>query len=43
MRIEKLLEVRRNIPGNRFAGSDDSLAMIKELPDPFFQKMLSYR
>ena len=41
VRIEKLLEVRRNIR-NRFAGSDDSLVMIKELPDPFFQKMLSY-
>lgn len=41
VRIEKLLEVRRNIR-NRFAGSDDSLVMIKELPDPFFQKMMSY-
>lgn len=41
VRIEKLLEMRQAIR-NRFAGSEDSLAMIKELPDPFFQKMLDF-
>ena len=41
VRIEKLLEVRENIR-NRFAGSDDRMVMLKELPDPFFHKMLAY-
>lgn len=41
IRIEKLLEVRENIR-SRFAGSDDRMVMIKELPDPFFHTMLAY-
>ena len=41
IRIEKLLTRRQNIRKN-FAVNDDISALIKEIPDPFFQKMLTY-
>ncbi|MFH1118303.1 MAG: two-component regulator propeller domain-containing protein [Bacteroidota bacterium] len=41
VRIEKLLQQRVSIR-NRFGQKDDNPALVKEIPDPFFQKMLSY-
>ena len=41
VRIEKLLQLRLNIR-NRFGKQDDNPALVKDIPDPFFQKMLSY-
>ncbi len=41
VRIEKLLQLRLSIR-NQFGKQDDNPALVKEIPDPFFQKMLSY-
>ncbi len=41
VRIEKLLELRVSIM-SRFGKQDDNPALVKELPDPFFQKLLSF-
>jgi len=41
IRIEKLLAKRRNIRKN-FGKPDINAALIKEIPDPFFQKLLNY-
>lgn len=41
IRIEKLLTKRRNIRKN-FGSHDESPALINEIPDPFFQKLLTY-
>ena len=41
IRIEKLLAKRRNIR-KKFATPDDSATLINEIPDPFFQKLLTY-
>jgi len=41
VRIEKLLAKRQNIK-NSFANRDDTTTLIKEIPDPFFRKMLDY-
>jgi signal transduction histidine kinase/DNA-binding response OmpR family regulator/ligand-binding sensor domain-containing protein len=41
IRIEKLLSLRQNIR-KKFGSQDESVLLIKEIPDPFFQKMLSY-
>lgn len=41
VRIEKLLQLRASIK-SRFGKKDDNPALVKEIPDPFFQKMLSY-
>ncbi len=41
IRIEKLLTKRLNIRQS-FANKDDSTALINEIPDPFFQKLLTY-
>jgi signal transduction histidine kinase/AraC-like DNA-binding protein/sugar lactone lactonase YvrE len=41
IRIEKLLAKRLNIRQS-FANKDDATALINEIPDPFFQKLLTY-
>jgi signal transduction histidine kinase/CheY-like chemotaxis protein/ligand-binding sensor domain-containing protein/AraC-like DNA-binding protein len=41
VRIEKLLHLRVSIM-SRFGRKDDNPALVKEIPDPFFQKLLSY-
>ena len=41
IRIEKLLQLRTGIR-NRFGKQDDYPTLIKEIPDPFFIKMLAY-
>ncbi len=41
VRIEKLLQLRYNIK-RHFSQQDSNRALIKEIPDPFFQKMLNY-
>jgi len=41
IRIEKLLTKRLNIRQS-FANKDDATALINEIPDPFFQKLLTY-
>jgi YesN/AraC family two-component response regulator len=41
IRVEKLLAKRRNIRKS-FAKPDVNAALIKEIPDPFFQKLLNY-
>jgi signal transduction histidine kinase/ligand-binding sensor domain-containing protein/CheY-like chemotaxis protein/AraC-like DNA-binding protein len=41
VRIKKLLQFRFSIK-SQFGQKDDNPAMVKEIPDPFFQKMLSY-
>ena len=41
IRIEKLLTKRQNIKKS-FANQDDISALIKEIPDPFFQKLLTH-
>ena len=41
VRIEKLLQLRFSIKSH-FGLQDDNPALVKEIPDPFFQKMLSY-
>ena len=41
VRIEKLLQLRFSIK-RHFGQKDDNPALVKEIPDPFFQKMLSY-
>jgi signal transduction histidine kinase/CheY-like chemotaxis protein/ligand-binding sensor domain-containing protein len=41
VRIEKLLQQRINIR-SRFGQKDDNPALVKEIPDPFFQRMLSF-
>lgn len=41
VRIEKLLQSRKNIR-NHFGKKDDNPALVKEIPDPFFQKLLNY-
>jgi Signal transduction histidine kinase len=41
VRIEKLLQLRASIR-NQFGKVDDNPALVKEIPDPFFQKLLSY-
>jgi len=41
IRIEKLLQLRTGIR-NRFGKQDDNPTLIKEIPDPFFIKMLAY-
>jgi len=41
VRIEKLLQLRVSIKSH-FGKYDYNPALVKEIPDPFFQKMLSY-
>ena len=41
VRIEKLLQLRSAIKSH-FGQQDDNHALVKDIPDPFFQKMLSY-
>ncbi|NVO09921.1 MAG: response regulator [Bacteroidales bacterium] len=41
VRIEKLLQLRVGIR-NHFGKQDGNPALVKDIPDPFFQKMLSY-
>ncbi|MFA5816581.1 MAG: response regulator, partial [Bacteroidales bacterium] len=41
VRITKLLQLRAGIL-NHFGKQDDNPALVKEIPDPFFQKLLSY-
>jgi len=41
VRIEKLLKLWDGIKV-RFGHPDDNPALVKEIPDPFFQKMISY-
>jgi len=41
VRIEKLLQLRDNIK-IRFGRIDDNITLVKEIPDPFFQKLLNY-
>lgn len=41
IRIEKLLSLRQNIR-KRFGRADESTSLIREIPDPFFQKLLVY-
>jgi len=41
VRIEKLLQQRQSIR-NQFGKKGDNPALVKKIPDPFFQKMLSY-
>ena len=41
IRIEKLLMTRQNIRKS-FADKDDISLLIKEIPDPFFQKLLTH-
>jgi len=41
VRIEKLLQLRVSIKSHH-GKQDDNPALVKEIPDPFFQKLLSY-
>ena len=41
VRIEKLLQLRFFIK-NHFSKQDGNLTLVKTIPDPFFQKLLSY-
>ncbi len=41
VRIEKLLQLRSSIKIH-FGQTDNNPALVKEIPDPFFQKMLRY-
>jgi signal transduction histidine kinase/CheY-like chemotaxis protein/ligand-binding sensor domain-containing protein/AraC-like DNA-binding protein len=41
VRIEKLLELRISIK-DHFGTQDGNPALVKEIPDPFFQKLLNY-
>ncbi len=41
VRIQKLLQQRINIR-SRFGNKEDHSALVKEIPDPFFQKMLDF-
>ena len=41
IRIEKLLQQRLNIKSH-FGYPDENPALVKEIPDPFFQKLLNY-
>ena len=41
VRIEKLMQLRINIKSH-FGKQDINSALVKEIPDPFFQKLLSY-
>jgi len=41
VRIEKLLQFRQTVK-NHFGNKDGNTTLIKEIPDPFFQKMLNY-
>ncbi len=41
IRIEKLLTLRQNIR-KRFGSQDESASLISEIPDPFFQKLLTF-
>ena len=41
IRIEKLLQFRRSVK-SQFGTQESNVIRIKEIPDPFFQKMLSY-
>jgi signal transduction histidine kinase/CheY-like chemotaxis protein/ligand-binding sensor domain-containing protein/AraC-like DNA-binding protein len=41
VRIEKLLQLRLNIK-THFGKMSDNPSMLNEIPDPFFQKLLSY-
>jgi len=41
VRIDKLLRLRSNMK-RRFGQPDDNPALVKDIPDPFFQKMISY-
>jgi signal transduction histidine kinase/CheY-like chemotaxis protein/AraC-like DNA-binding protein/sugar lactone lactonase YvrE len=41
VRIEKLLQLRKNIR-EYFGKSGDNPALVNEIPDPFFQKMLAF-
>lgn len=41
VRIEKLLTKRQNIKTG-FANHNDTTTLIKEIPDPFFRKMIDY-
>jgi len=41
VRVEKLLQQRQSIKYH-FGKKEDNPALVKEIPDPFFQKMLSF-
>lgn len=41
VRIDKLLRSRSSMR-NHFGQPDDNPALVKDIPDPFFQKMISY-
>ena len=41
VRIEKLLQFRSKVKRN-FGKQENNLTQVKEIPDPFFQRMLSY-
>jgi len=41
IRIEKLLSLRQSIR-RKFGDKQETATLIKEIPDPFFQKMLNY-
>jgi len=41
VRIEKLIQFRNSIK-NRFGKQDDNPTLVKEISDPFFQKLLCY-
>jgi len=41
VRIEKLLQFRQTVKSH-FSNQDGSTTLVKEIPDPFFQKMLNY-
>jgi len=41
IRIEKLLQFRKSVK-SQFGTQESDVIRIKEIPDPFFQKMLSY-
>jgi len=41
VRIEKLIQLRASIK-NHFGKQDNNSTLVNEIPDPFFQKMLSY-
>lgn len=41
VRIEKLLQFRQTVKSH-FGKQESNLTLVKEIPDPFFQKMLNY-
>ena len=41
IRIEKLLQFRQTVKSH-FGKQESNLTLVKEIPDPFFQKMLNY-